>query len=127
MTTTNRPERRTNPRFIMSSNQPVYLQLVHEGQNLCVLVEDLSMGGALLMCPAIYNSIQNGQCLRDGELVLSEGERPQVNVVVRWQFWPRIGVQFDNLSPDAASRISRLLETLKASPTEELTAVPQSS
>jgi hypothetical protein len=109
----------------MSSNQPVYLRIVHEGQNLRILVEDLSMGGALLMCPVLSNSIQNGQCLRDGELVLSEGEKAQVNVVARWQIWPRIGVQFDNLSPDAASRISRLLETLKASPAEELMAVPQ--
>ena len=79
-----------------------------------MLVENLSMGGALLMCPAIYGSVQNGQCLPEGELVLSGKNSPRVNVVVRWQMWPRIGVEFDNLSPDTASKISELLETLKS-------------
>jgi hypothetical protein len=79
-----------------------------------MLVENLSMGGALLMCPVIYNSLQHGQCLPDVELVLSDTNSPRVNVVVRWQFWPRIGVQFDNLSANAASQISQSLETLKS-------------
>jgi hypothetical protein len=78
-----------------------------------MLVENISTGGALLMCPAIYNSVQPGQQLTDGELVLADANNPRVDVIVRWQFWPRIGVQFEKLSPDAASQISKLIESLK--------------
>ena len=97
----------------MLAEQPVYLRIVHDGHEFMMLVENLSMGGALLMCPAIYGSVQDGQCLPDGELMLSGASNPGVNVIVRWQLWPRLGVQFDNLSLDAASQISQLIETLE--------------
>jgi hypothetical protein len=95
----------------MSAEKPVYLRAVHDGNELRMLVENLSMGGALLMCPVIYGSLHSGQCIPNAELVLSETNSPRVNVIVRWQLWPRIGVQFDQLSADAASQISELLET----------------
>ncbi len=103
-----------SPRFVMSAERPVYLRAIHDGNELQMLVENLSMGGALLMCPVIYGSLHNGQCLPDAELVLSDRNSPRVNIIVRWQLWPRIGVQFDNLSANAASQISQSLETLKS-------------
>ena len=100
----------------MSAEKPVYLRAVHDGNEFEMLVENLSMGGALLMCPAIYGLLQDGQRLADGELTLSGEKNPRVNVIVRWQLWPRLGVQFDNLSVDAASRISQMIETLTSHP-----------
>ena len=97
----------------MSAEKPVYLRAVHDGREFDMLVENLSMGGALLMCPAIYGSLKDGQHLPDGELILSGSNNPRVNVIVRWQLWPRLGVQFDNLSGDAASQISQLIGTLR--------------
>ena len=111
MNSTNWSERRLHPRFVMSGERPVYVRAIHDDQEIHMLVENLSMGGALLMCPAIYGSLHDGQCLPDAELVLSEANIPRINLSVRWQFWPRIGVQFDAISADAASQISQLLET----------------
>ena len=115
MNSTNWSERRLHPRFVMSGERPVYVRAIHDDQEIHMLVENLSMGGALLMCPAVYGSLQNGQCLHDAELILSEAGSPRVNLNVRWQFWPRIGVQFDALSAAASSQISQLLEEQVAS------------
>ena len=104
--------RRSSERFVISGEKSVYFRTVHGGIEFRMLVENLSMGGALLMCPAIYESIQTGECLSDGELVLSDSNSLRVNAIIRWQFWPRIGVQFDQLSWDAAAQISQLLESL---------------
>ena len=77
-----------------------------------MVVENLSMSGALLMCPVIYESLHNGQCIPNAELVLSSMNIQRVNVIVWWQIWPRIGVQFHDLSADVALQISELLDTL---------------
>jgi hypothetical protein len=107
-------ERRSTERFVMSAERPVYFRTIHDGVEVLMLVENLSMGGALLMCPGIYESLRPGQRLSDGALVLSEANCPRVDVIVRWQFWPRIGVQFDGLTRDAAGQISELIETLQS-------------
>lgn len=44
-----------------------------------------------------------------------------MSLIIRWQLWPRLGVEFDNLSPDAAWQISELLETLNSATPEAVT------
>ena len=67
------------------------------------------------MCPDICETLRGGQRLTDVVLVLSNENTTNVNVVVRWQLWPRVGVQFDGISHDATAKISQLLRSLKAS------------
>ncbi len=79
-----------------------------------MLVENLSMGGALLIAPSVCESLQPGQRFAQGVLALSPTNTPEVELIVRWQVWPRVGVQFDGLSSDAADKISQfLLESLR--------------
>ena len=111
MNSSNWFEQPSSPRFVMSAERPVYLRTVHDGHECEMLVENVSMSGAVLMCPAIYGSLQDGQRLPDGELILSGANNLRVNAIVRWQLWPRLGVEFDNLSAEAASQISQLIET----------------
>src|SRR5213075_793080 len=93
--------RRSSERVALSPEQPVYFQTVFDGFEVSMLVENLSMGGALLMCPGISESLHTGSHLSDGVLVLSKADSPRVDVIVRWQLWPRVGVQFENISTEA--------------------------
>jgi hypothetical protein len=107
--------RRSSERVPMPAERPVYFLTVVDGAEVCLFVENLSMGGALFMCPDICESLRTGQRLSEGVLVLSDSDTTRVNVIVRWQLWPRVGVQFDGISHDAAAKISQLLRSLKAS------------
>jgi len=107
--------RRSSERVAMPAERPVYFLTVVDGTEVCLFVENLSMGGALLMCPDICETLHTGQRLSGGVLVLSDADRTNLNLVVRWQLWPRIGVQFDGLSHEATAKISQLLRALKAS------------
>ena len=107
-------ERRSSERIPLSRETPVYFRAFHDGTDAEMLVENLSMGGALLMAPGVCESLLPGQRLPNCALALSEAETVQVDVIVRWQLWPRVGVQFDGLSSDAADQISTfLLESLR--------------
>jgi hypothetical protein len=97
----------------MPTDKPVYLETVFERTDVSMLVENLSAGGALLMCPDVCELLQTGQKLRDGLLVLPEGVAEGVNIVVRWKLWPRVGVQFDGVPSKAAAQIEGLLESLR--------------
>ena len=121
MTSSNWQEQRSHPRFVTSAEHPVYVRTVHEGNEFQMLVENLSMGGASLMCPSTYGLLQNGQCLRSAEMFLSNGNRPRMSLIIRWQLWPRLGVEFDNVSPEDAWQISELLETLNSATPEVVT------
>jgi hypothetical protein len=96
----------------MSAERPVYFRTILDGAEVHMLVENLSMGGASLMAPGIYEHVHPGQRLSDGVLVLSDANCASVSVIVRWKFWPRMGIQFDGLTRDAAAQISELLESL---------------
>jgi len=106
--------RRSAERVPMSPEKPVYAQLVFEGIALNIFVENLSTGGALLMCPDICEALHVGRRLADGVLVLPDTEKAMVDVIVRWKFWPRVGVQFDGISPQTTAQLSLFLESLKA-------------
>jgi hypothetical protein len=105
-------DRRSGPRIPISTDTPVYLETVFDGADVTLLVENLSTGGALLMCPEICESLQPGECLPDGVMTLPGGTAG-VNVVVRWTFWPRAGVQFEGISTEAAEQIAEFLESLR--------------
>jgi len=107
--------RRSSERVALPAERPVYFTTAVDGMEVCLFVENLSMGGALLMCPDICESLRTGQRLSNGVLVLSDANSTQVNLIVRWQLWPRVGVQFDGISHDANAKISQLLRSLKAS------------
>ena len=99
----------------MSAQAPVFFRMMQGGEEVYMLVENLSLGGALLMAPGIYDPLQPGQRLPEGALVFADDSGPNVTVIVRWQFWPRIGVQFDGLSDHAGAQIRLLLESLPVS------------
>src|SRR6266480_3668929 len=99
--------RRSSERVAMPLAEiPVYFETVFDGVEVSLLVENLSAGGGLLMCPDICESLEINQCLRNGVLVLPGGN-PRLDAIVRWQLWPRVGVQFDNISQHAAAQISQ--------------------
>jgi hypothetical protein len=38
----------------------------------------------------------------------------QFSDIVRWQVWPKVGVQFDRIPQQSVAQISEFLESLKA-------------
>ena len=91
-------DRRSSERFVLPADTPVYLEAVFNGAKVKLLVEDISTGGVLLMAPDICLSLNSGRVLH-GVLMFPEGSA-EVDAVVRWQLWPRVGVQ----PSDAQSR-----------------------
>jgi hypothetical protein len=97
----------------MHHDTPVYLDMTFDWAELSMLVENLSSGGALLMCPDVCESLETGQCLQEGVLVSPRG-LTVINVIVRWKLWPRVGVEFDRISSTAAAQIANLLESARS-------------
>src|SRR5262245_50625012 len=92
--------RRSSTRIMMQPGQEVYVQAtLNDGTEISLLVENLSAGGALLMCPGMF--LHPDKRLDDCLLVLPDFGDVRLNLVVRWQVWPRVGVQFDHLSQEA--------------------------
>jgi c-di-GMP-binding flagellar brake protein YcgR len=104
--------RRSRERFVIPAEIPVYLQTVFNEFRITLLVEDLSIGGALLICPDICESLEIGQCLH-GLLIMPCG-KASVDVIVRWRVWPRVGVQFDGISPEVGAQISQVIDAVSA-------------
>jgi hypothetical protein len=107
-------EQRSSERVPLPTDPPVYLETIFDRAAVSMLVENLSSGGALLMCPDVCESLETGQCLRNGILVLPEGVSAGINVIVRWKLWPRVGVQFDGITPKAAHQIEELLGSTRS-------------
>jgi PilZ domain len=103
--------RRSSERIVLPADTPVYLETIFNGLKVKVLVEDISTGGVLLMAPDICLSLNSGRSLQ-GVLIFPEG-RAKVDAIVRWQLWPRVGVQFEGISSEASASISKLLESLR--------------
>ncbi len=102
-------DRRFSERVPISTETAVYFRISRDEVEAEMLVENLSMSGALLMAPGICDSLYPGERLSDATLIFSDTDTAEVDVIVRWQVWPRVGVQFDGLTSDAADQISKLL------------------
>jgi len=104
-------DNRASDRVVLPTEIPVYLKTVFNGAEVHLLVEDLSVGGAMLMCPDVCESLQTGQRLR-GVVITLPDSHARVDFIVRWQLWPRVGVEFDKLSPETMAKISQFLASL---------------
>jgi PilZ domain-containing protein len=103
-------ERRSFERFGMQSGNSPYIQTELNGAQVGLFIEDLSLGGAGLIWPDNPGNLRPGDHLPKCSIVLPEAEPIPVQVVIRWQVWPKIGVEFDGLSENARHRIARFLQ-----------------
>lgn len=108
-------ERRSVER--VSSDKPIYIEVVLDGKEVGLLVENFSIGGALLICPEGSDALQAGKRFRECQLVLPDFGRIPINATIRWHVWPKVGVQFDPISNDASALISRFLQAIEVQPT----------
>lgn len=88
----------------------MYIQTEMNGAEVGLFVEDLSLGGAGLICPEDTDALSAGKRLADCTLVLPNVARIPLQAIVRWRLWPKVGVQFDPLSDDARQQISQFLQ-----------------
>ena len=103
-------ERRSFERFGMQSGSSAYIQTELNGAQVGLFIEDLSLGGAGLIWPDNPGNLRTGDRLPNCALVLPDSNPIPVQVVIRWQVWPKIGVEFDQLSEDARRQISQFLQ-----------------
>lgn len=104
-------DRRSSERIVLPADTPIYLEAIFNGAKVKLLVEDISTGGVLLMAPDICLSLNSGRVLH-GVLMFPEGSA-EVDTVVRWQLWPRVGVQFLAISRESSASISKFFESLR--------------
>jgi c-di-GMP-binding flagellar brake protein YcgR len=102
-------DRRSIERITIRADRPVYLQVGQDQAALSLLLENISMGGATLICPEESDAFREGKPLA-GALLLSDGGRISIQAVVRWRIWPKVGIQFDRLSDEANQQISQILQ-----------------
>ena len=104
--------RRSNERVAIPPDAPVFLEVSFNELPAKLLIEDLSLGGALLICPDIAESLDVGQSI-PSVLILPNG-KVRVDATVRWRLWPRVGVQFDGISSEDRAQIAQLIESICA-------------
>jgi PilZ domain-containing protein len=104
-------ERRRGERVPMRADRPVYLEINIDGNEVGVLVENLSCDGASLIYPEESPSIQPGSYLRECTLNLGATGNIQVTPIVRWRVWPKLGVQFDKIGENSRNQIARFLQS----------------
>jgi c-di-GMP-binding flagellar brake protein YcgR len=109
----NRRDRRSAERVPVPAGNPIYIQTVLDGTEIGLLVENLSSGGATLICPDMAELLSDGEYLPESTLVLPDIRHIPVQPVVRWRMWPRVGVQFESLSSETQKQISQFLEGIK--------------
>ena len=97
----------------MPSGRPIYIQSVLDGTEVGFRVANLSTGGATLICPETAKTFQKGQRLPESLLILPGLVRIQVEPIVRWRAWPRLGVQFDSVTTENLRQLCQFLESLK--------------
>jgi c-di-GMP-binding flagellar brake protein YcgR len=106
-------DRRLAQRVALTSSRPAYIQTWWNGAEAALLVENLSAGGATLICPERAELVGEGEQLPDSILVLPLGPRISVRPIVRWHIWPRIGVQFESIEEDSQQQITKFLRRVK--------------
>jgi hypothetical protein len=80
-----------------------------DGAQVVLVVENLSADGAALICPEEANDLRAGKRLAACSLVLPGGDRAEVDAVIRWRIWPKLGIQFVGADDDLRGRISRFI------------------
>ena len=116
MTSQSPAERRTSARVATSSEKPVYLQTEFGGAPVDLFVEDLSLGGAGLICPEDTQALAPGQNLEHCTLVLPNVGRIPLQAVICWRFWPKVGVKFEGLNDNGRQQISQFLQASSLQP-----------
>jgi hypothetical protein len=107
---TNGDDRRALARISMRPEKPVHLEVSLDGEDVAMLVENMSTGGATVIYPEDSESLTPGTQLKDTSLDLPDIGRVPVTAVVRWRIWPKVGIQF-YLTSDASDKITRFLAT----------------
>jgi c-di-GMP-binding flagellar brake protein YcgR len=108
---TKRDQRRRGDRVPMRAERPVFIEVNVDGNNVGVLVENLSCDGASLIYPEESPSIQPGSYLKECTLNLGAAGNIKVTPIVRWRVWPKLGVQFDKIGESSRSQIARFLQS----------------
>ena len=96
-------------RLSMIADEPVYLLLSMDGQNVDPIVDELGGGGARLVSAKHYDMFYEGQVIGPAVLVLQDEGMPVVYPVVKWKSWPVIGVEFMQISDKDREMILRFL------------------
>jgi c-di-GMP-binding flagellar brake protein YcgR len=111
MSTQNRSDdRRSAPRVPL--DQAVYIQRNFEGLELSLLVENLSAAGAMLICPELHERFHAGQDFGECVLVLPGVGHVAVKLEIRWAMWPKVGVEFTNVSKQSRQQIHQFLNAV---------------
>src|SRR5262245_60855230 len=102
-------ERRSSERFLMPSN--ICLETILNDVDVKLPIEDLSPGGALLLSPDLSESLQTGQTF-DGCTLQFPGGPVRVKATVRWQLWPRVGVEFSTMNSRDLTKLLKFLDSI---------------
>lgn len=93
----------------MKATDPVYLLFSVDNLDIDPVVDELSAGGARLMCSKHFDRLYEGQILGPAMLVIRELGTPVVYPVVKWKKRPAIGIEFMNISDKDQEKIYRFL------------------
>lgn len=105
--------RRSAFRLPMMAAEPVYLLLSLDGVDVDPVVDELSAGGARLVCSRHFESLSEGQLVGPAVLLLQDEGLPVVFPVVRWKNYPVVGVEFMDISEKHREMIFRFLFRLE--------------
>lgn len=106
----NGDDRRSLERVPVAATPPVYLETNLEGNDVAMVVENLSTGGATVIYPEDSAALQPGNRLEESALNLPGIGRVAVSPIVRWRLWPKVGIQFAWLDDSAKEQIAQFLQ-----------------
>ena len=96
-------------RLPMVASETVYLLFGIDGEQVDPVVDQLSANGARFVTTTHFDKFYHGQMLGPSVLVLPEIGMPLVYPVVRWISYPRIGVEFHEISEKDRQVIFQLM------------------
>jgi len=108
-TITDYSKQRAAFRLPMVTSETVYLLLSIDGEDVDPIVDELGANGARFVTTTHFDKFYTGQMLGPAVLVLPETGMPIVYPVVRWISYPRIGVEFHDISEKDREVIFRLM------------------
>jgi len=100
-------------RLSMIADEPVYLLLSMDGVDIDPIVDELSAGGARLVCNKHFDRFYEGQLVGPAVLVLQDEGLPVVYPVVKWKSWPVVGVEFMDIGDKEREMLYRFLFRLE--------------